>query len=254
MGAAAEAILEARRARRVLAPLGAIAPGSEAEGYAVQREVAEAQGALPPPGFKIGATTRKMQEYLGLGGPAAGFVTAASINPSGTGFRFADFVAPGVECEIGVRLGRDLPVGPCSREQAAEAVAELFPAIEIVERRYGDLAELGTPTLIADQVFHASGVIGAPVAGWREIDLAAVRGVFHVGGRVVAEGHGRELLGHPLEALAWLAGSGAAREFGGLRAGQVVWLGSVTLPIWLEEPCEVVADFAGLGQARLRLV
>jgi 2-keto-4-pentenoate hydratase len=254
MGTAAEAILEARRARRVLAPLGAAAPASEAEGYAVQREVAEAQGALPPAGFKIGATTRKMQEYLGLAGPAAGFVTAASVNPSGTAFRFGDFVAPGVECEIGVRLARDLPVGPCSRAQAAEAVGELFPAIEIVERRYGDLAALGTPTLIADQVFHASGVVGAPAEGWRGIDLAAVRGVFHVGGQVVAEGHGRELLGHPLEALAWLAGSGAARAFGGLRAGQVVWLGSVTLPIWLEGPAEVVAAFAGLGEARLRLL
>jgi 2-keto-4-pentenoate hydratase len=254
MGAAAEAIIEARRARRVLAPLGAIAPGSEAEGYAVQREVAEALGELPPAGFKIGATTRKMQEYLGLGGPAAGFVPAASVNPSGAEFRFADFIAPGVECEIGVRLGQDLPVGPCTRAQAAAAVGELFPAIEIVDRRYGDLAELGTPALIADQVFHASGVIGAPVAGWRGIDLAAVRGVFHVGGRVVAEGHGRELLGHPLEALAWLAGSGAARAFGGLRAGQVVWLGSVTLPIWLEGPAEVIAEFEGLGEARLRLL
>ncbi len=254
MGAAAEAILGARRGRRVLAPLGGAAPKNEAEGYAVQREVAAALGALPPAGFKIGATTRKMQEYLGLGGPAAGFVTAASVNPSGTEFRFADFVAPGVECEIGVRLGRDLPAGPCTRAQAAEAVGELFPAIEIVERRYGDLVELGTPALIADQVFHASGVIGAPVAGWREIDLASVRGRFHIGGKVVAEGHGRELLGHPLEALAWLAGSGAAREFGGLRAGQVVWLGSVTLPVWLEGACEVIAEFEGLGEARLRLV
>jgi 2-keto-4-pentenoate hydratase len=254
MGTAAEAILEARRARRVLAPLGAAAPEGEAEGYALQREVAAALGALPPAGFKIGATTRKMQEYLGLGGPAAGFVTAASVNPSGTRFRFADFLAPGVECEIGVRLGRDLPVGPCTRAEAAAAVAELFPAIELVERRYGDLAALGTPTLIADQVFHASGVIGAPAAGWREADLAAVRGVFQVGGQVVAEGHGRELLGHPLEALAWLAGSGAAREFGGLRAGQVVWLGSVTLPVWLEAPGEVVAAFEGLGEARLHLV
>ncbi len=254
MGTAAEAILEARRARRVLAPLGAAAPADEHAGYEMLRAVAEASGALPPAGFKIGATTRKMQDYLGLAGPAAGFVPAASVNPSGTAFRFADFVAPGVECEIGVRLGRDLPVGPCTRAEAAAAVAELFPAIELVERRYGDLAALGTPTLIADQVFHASGVIGAPAAGWRELDLAAVHGRFRIGGRVVAEGHGRELLGHPLEALAWLAGSGAAREFGGLQAGQVVWLGSVTLPVWLEGPTEVVADFEGLGTARLQLV
>ncbi|MDO9709269.1 2-keto-4-pentenoate hydratase [Paracraurococcus lichenis] len=252
MSAAADAILAAREAKRILEPLGAAAPATPEAGYAVQHEVAERLGAVPPFGFKIGATTRQMQDYLGLAGPAAGFVPRTSLNPDGAALRFADFLNPGVECEVGIRLGRDLPPGPTTREQAAEAVAEVFPAIEIVERRYGDLALLGTPTLIADQVFHAAGVLGAPVADWRRLDLGAARGTFHVGGKVVGSGFGRDLLGHPLEALAWLAGSGAARAFGGLRAGQVVWLGSVTPPIWLEGPCEVVAEFDLLGKATLR--
>ena len=55
-------------------------------------------------------------------------------------------------------------------------------------------------------------------------------------------------------ALAWLAGSGAAEVFGGLRAGQLVWLGSVTPPVWLDGPCAVEADFDLLGTARLRFV
>ena len=251
---AADTILAARQARRPLAPLGDAAPADPAAGYAVQRRVAERLGAVPPAGFKIGATTRQMQAYLGLAGPAAGFVPQGSIHPNGTEFRFDAFLNPGVECEIGVRLGSDLPPAPCTREQAAAAVAEVFPAIEIVEKRYGDLAELGTPTLIADQVFHASGVLGAPVADWRSIDLGAARGEFHVGGKVVGAGHGRDLLGHPLEALAWLAGSGAAEVFGGLKAGQVVWLGSVTPPIWLGGPGPVEADFDLLGKAFLRFV
>lgn len=254
MTEAADRILRARHAREVLAPLGALAPADADAGYALQREVAERLGAVPPAGFKIGATTRQMQAYLGLAGPAAGFVPASSVNADGAEFRFADFVSPGVECEFGVRLGQDLPPGPTTQEAAAAAVAEVFPAIEIVERRYGDLGELGTPTLIADQVFHASGVIGAAVPGWRGIDLAAVRGEFHVAGRLVGSGHGRDLLGHPLAALAWLAGSGATAAFGGLRAGQVVWLGSVTPPIWLEGSCEVVARFDSLGSVRLRFV
>ena len=254
MNEAVDAILAARRARHVLAPLGTAAPATPEAGYAVQHAVATRLGEVPPAGFKIGATTRQMQAYLGLSGPAAGFVPAASLHADGAEFRFADFINPGVECEIGVRLGHDLPPGPTTREQAAAAVAEVFPAIEIVERRYGDLAELGTPTLIADQVFHASGVLGAPVAGWRDLDLGAAKGTFRVGGQVVGSGHGRDLLGHPMEALAWLAASGAARVFGGLRAGQVVWLGSVTPPIWLDGPGEVVADFDLLGLASLRFV
>jgi len=254
MTAVADMIIAAWRGRQPLPPLGAEAPATPEAGYAIQREVAERTGALPPAGFKIGATTRQMQLILGLPGPAAGFVPASSVNPDGTEFRFADFISPGVECEIGLRLGRDLPFGPTTREAAAAAVAEVFPAIEIVEKRYGDMTKLHAPTLIADQVFHASGVIGAPVAGWRDLDLGAAWGEFHVGGQVVGSGHGRDLLGHPLEALAWLAGSGAAAAFGGLRAGQVVWLGSVTPPIWLDGPCEVEARFDLLGSARLRFV
>lgn len=249
---AADAILAARRERRPLPDLGPAAPADEVAGYALQRRVAERLGAVPPDGFKIGATSAQMQAYLGVSGPAAGFVPGAGIHPDGASLRFADFQRPGVECEVGVRLGRDLPFGPCTRDQAARAVAECFAAIEVVENRYADFRAAGVPTLIADQVFHAAGVVAGPRPGWRDLDLAEVRGELRVDGAARAAGHGRDLLGHPFAALAWLAGSGAARVFGGLRAGQVVWLGSVTPAIWLDGPCAVEADFGPLGTARLR--
>jgi len=252
MQEATRLILAARQAKTLLAPMGAAAPADVAQGYAVQRESAQAQGAVPPAGFKIGATTKRMQEYLGLPHPAAGFAPKASLNAGGLSVPFSQFLGVGVECEVGVRLGADLPFGPTSRAAAQAAVAEVFPAIEIVEKRYGDLAALGTPTLIADQVFHASGVLGAPAANWRALDLGSMRGEIFVNGTSRGAGHGRDLLGHPFEALAWLAGSGAAEAFSGLRAGQVVWLGSVTPPIWLEGPCEVIVAFEGLGQVSVR--
>jgi 2-keto-4-pentenoate hydratase len=250
---AAEAILEARRARRILAPLGAIAPQTVEAGYAVQKEVALRMGGLPPAGFKIGATTKQMQAYLGLPGPSAGFTPKAGLRASPAAARFADFLNPGAECEVAVRLARDIAPGPCTREQAGAAVGEVFAAMEIVEKRYDDLGKLGTPTLIADQVFHAGGVLGAPVADWRAMDLAATRGRLSVNGEVRGEGVGADLLGHPFEALAWLAASAGAAAFGGLRAGQVVFLGSVTPPIWLDGPCAVVVEFDTLGRVELTL-
>ena len=173
--------------------------------------------------------------------------------PSGATLRFADFVAPGVECEIGVRLARDLPPGPCSPQQARDAVGELFAAIEIVERRYTDLAAFGTAALIADQVFHAAAVLGEPAADWRERDLAALPGRIAVDGAERGRGLGGDLLGHPMNALAWLAGSAVAGAFGGLRAGQVVMLGSVTPPIWLDAPGTARVSFAGLRPATVTL-
>ncbi|HEY0421310.1 MAG TPA: hypothetical protein VGC80_17475, partial [Acetobacteraceae bacterium] len=160
--------------------------------------------------------------------------------------------------EIGVRLGKDLPPGPCDAARAAEAVGEVFAAIELVENRYGpppagDLKALGTPTLIADQVYHAGAVLAPPAADWRALDLAQLRGRISVDDAARGEGVGAELLGHPMNALAWLAGSSVARAFGGLRTGQVVMLGSVTPPIWLEGPCTVRVEFDRLGVALVTL-
>lgn len=252
---AAEAIIEARRSRRILAPLGAIAPKTTEAGYAVQKEVALRFGGLPPAGFKIGATTQQMQAYLGLAGPAAGFVPKSGLRMTPATAPYAAFVNPGLECEVGLRLARDLPAGPCTRDEAAEAVGEVFAAMEIVEKRYDDLVKLTTPTLIADQVFHGGGVLGTPVAGWRALglDLAATRGRISVDGALRGEGFGADLLGHPFEALAWLAASPCAAAFGGLRAGQVVFLGSVTPPIWVDGPCQVVVEFDTLGRVELTL-
>jgi 2-keto-4-pentenoate hydratase len=251
---AARALLDLRaagaRLERLDPPLG---PRSEAEGAAAQRALARRLDADPPAGFKIGATARTMQDYLGLSGPAAGFIAASGLHASGAALRHADFTRPGVECELAVRLARDLPPAPCTLEQAAEAVGAVMAGIELVENRYGELKALGTPALIADRVFHAAAVLGAGVGAWRALDLAALPGRMTVDGVTVGEGRGGDLLGHPLNCLAWLAGSEVAAAFGGLRAGQVVMLGSVTPPIWLDAPATVSVTFPPLPEASLRL-
>jgi 2-keto-4-pentenoate hydratase len=212
---------------------------------------------VPPAGFKIGATAKRMQDYLGLSGPAAGFMERANLHHSGVTLSWSRFRGIGVECEIGLRLAHALPPGPCDAAQARAAVGDMFPAIEIVENRYGpppagDLKAVGTPTLVADQVFHAAAVLGTPMPDWRERDLVALPGRISVDGEESANGTGGDLLGHPLHALAWLAGSEVAAAFGGLQSGQVVMLGSVTPPIWLDGPCEVSVVFGELPPVTVR--
>ncbi len=256
---AAAALLAARRERRPAGPLpDAIAPRTEAEGEAVQAALAGLLESLPPAGFKIGATGATMQRYLGLTEPLGGFMRAADLHGDGAVLPWSGFRNVGVECEIAVRLGRDLPPGEYTADSVRGGVAELFPSVELVENRYGpppmgDLKALGTPTLVADQMFHAAAVLGAPAVGWQATDLAAIEGRILVDGAERHRGLGRELLGHPLNALAWLAGSSLARAFGGLRAGQVVTLGSVTPPVWLEGPCRVRVEFSGLGAVEFAL-
>lgn len=236
-------LLEARRRRAALDIPPALRPRDLAAGYAAQHGLAGLLGARPPAGFKVGATGAAMRAYLGLHEPVAGFVEARNLRAA---FRFADYVRPGVECEIALRLAHDLP-GACTRAEAAAAVGAAMAAIEVVDERYADHAALGVPMLAADQMFHAGGALGPEVA--LPADLAALQGRIEVDGELRGEGAGAQLLGDPLAVLAWLAGSACARAFGGLRAGQVVFLGSVTPPVWLDGPGGVRVVFEGLGEA-----
>ena len=112
--AAAQFIATARRNRVGLKALPPdIAPQDEAEGYRVQRAVHDLllpqTGALV--GYKIGCTSKVMQQYLDIPHPCGGGVFARGVHESGVRLRAADYVRVGVECEIAVRLARDLPPG-----------------------------------------------------------------------------------------------------------------------------------------------
>jgi 2-keto-4-pentenoate hydratase len=252
---AALALREARLGRRVVLPLPAsIAPRTEIDGAATQLALARLVGAVPCAGFKIGATGKRMQEYLGLDGPVAGFMQAATVFRAHGTVRFADCIKPGVECEVAVRLAHDLPPGEYTKETVTAAVGEFVTGIEIVENRYLDLKALGTPTLIADQVYHVAAVLGPPGDGdWRTMDIGSLRGRIMVDGVERDAGVTSDLMGHPFTCLAFLASSPVAAAFGGLKAGQYVMLGSVTPPVWLDGPAEVSVEFEGLPGVTARL-
>jgi 2-keto-4-pentenoate hydratase len=252
---AARALLRIRRERIVVTPLPAgIAPTTAADGAAVQFALAGLAGAVPPAGFKIGATGKRMQVYLGVDAPIAGFMRQQDVHHGHADLRFADFIRPGVECEVAVRLAQDLPPGPCSQAQALDVVGDFFAGIEIVENRYADVAVLGTPSLVADQMYHCAAVIGDGIGiDWKALDIGALHGRISLDNGSGDEGVTTDLLGHPLNGLAWLAESPEAAAFGGLKAGQVVMLGSVTPPVWLTGPATVTVTFPPLPPVTVRL-
>jgi 2-keto-4-pentenoate hydratase len=249
--AAAETIAVARRHRTPLSPLaGDLAPKTEAEGYRIQ---AALHGLLEPDfgsrvGYKIGCTSAVMQQYLGIPHPCRGGVFERGVHRSGVSLAATDFVRVGVECEIAVRLGRDLPPGsaPFTADAVAEAIEAYLPAIEIVDDRYADWQTLGAPTLVADDFFAAACVLGKPVPRPAAPDLLGVVGRALINGVEAGQGTGADVLGHPHHALAWLANHLAA-DGKGLRAGEIVLTGSLVKTLWLEAGDSVVMELSGLG-------
>ena len=191
-----------------------------------------------------------MQRFLDIANPCAGGVFAPTVQHERGAFRHADFVHVGVECEIAVRLAQDLPAegAPYDRHSVADGVGACMAAIEVVDDRYADYRSLDAPTLVADDFFNAGCVLGAPVEAWRELDLTVLRGRMTINGIEVGTGRGGDILGHPLEALAWLANALAARD-SQLTAGEFVLLGSVVETRWVEAGDRVEIEIEGLGSA-----
>lgn len=249
--AAAEIIAAARRSRTPLGPLGEeTAPRSEAEGYRIQPVVHDllAADCGARAGYKIGCTSAVMQQYLGIPHPCAGGVFTRGVHDDGASLRAADFVRVGVECEIAVRLARDLPPlqAPFTTESVGHAIDSYLPAIEIVDDRYLKWETLGAPTLVADDFFAAGCVLGRPVARAKAPDLVGVIGRALVNGLEAGRGTGADVLGHPHNALAWLANHLAA-EGRGLIAGEIVLTGSLVKTAWLNAGDRVRMELAGLG-------
>jgi 2-oxo-3-hexenedioate decarboxylase/2-keto-4-pentenoate hydratase len=228
-------------------------PDNEAEAYAVQDALHQMLGTAgygEIAGRKIGCTTPVMQQFLGIRNPCAGGVFAPTVQQERGSFRHADFSRAGVECEIAVRLARDLPASGASydRDAAGRAVGAAMAAIEVVDDRYENYRNLDMPTLIADDFFNAGCVLGRPVVEWRALDFAALRGRMAINGREVGSGRGGDILGHPLEALAWLANGLSARGRL-LQDGEFVLLGSVVQTVWVQEGDRVEIEIEGLGRA-----
>ena len=236
-------------------PPAALEPESVDEGYTVQALVHDRLGTAgfgPLTGHKIGCTTPVMQAYLKIDHPCAGEVFGSTVYEHMASLPLSKFHRVGVECEIAARLGADLPdTGtPYDRDSVGPAVEALMPGIEIVDDRYSDFPTFSAPVLIADDFFNAGVVLGPAFSDWQKLDLDVIEGEMFVDKVRAGAGHGRDILGHPMNALAWLANHRIALGKP-LKAGEFVMLGSVVKTIHFTEPAEVLIRFEHLGEARV---
>ena len=236
------------------------APTDEASAYAIQEafvnRVAEA-GDTTVWGYKIAYTNNVMRERAGIFEPVSGLILASNVHDSGATLNSADYYRLGIECEVAVRMGADLPASgaPYTRESVADAIEWLAVSFELVDGREGAVVEGVDPSLraIVVNISNGGAVLGEPVRDWQGLDLAASSGRMLVNGEVVGEGVGSDVLGHPVEPVAWLANSLVARGKS-LKAGDTILTGSYAPPYLLNAGDAAVVEIEGLGEARFTVV
>ena len=251
----AERIVELFRSQRPTEILPAeVYPASLEEAYAIRRcfqEIEEATGRGEIAGYKIGLTTPVMQQLCGIAEPCYGAIFTREVHDRRAELRARDYCRLGVETEIVPRLGDDIPQGSDAARVAA-AVESAAAAIELIEDLDYDYRRLDAAAMVAGNVWNAGVVLGVPVTEWRALDLARVTARLSINGREIGSGVGSDVMGHPLNALAWLAGKLAAAGTP-LRRGMIVMTGSM-VPI--QHPLagdRVLVEVTGLGAAELVL-
>jgi 2-keto-4-pentenoate hydratase len=245
---AAEILANARNAGQKLTGLpDDLAPTTEGEAFAIQREVLRLLG-LSIGGWKCAAPPGKPQSGAPM--PASGFQRSPARQP------FPADQQIGIEGEIALRLGADLPGRsggkPYTRDEVLAAVAAAMPAIELVSGRFVDLRAVPPLVLMADSIAHFGFVHGEDAPGWRSLDLSRLRVRLDFAGEVQVEQVGGNPSGDPLSGVVWLANR-LVETGTHLRAGEIITTGSCTGLIFTSPDKPVTVEFEGLGTASVEL-
>ena len=259
MTTASELLAQARINRKRLPELPApVRPKTPDEAYVVQgalidQLLAHYSGGVI--GYKVACTNVTAQRQLNVDAPFSGRLLSAFFNESPARVPAGEFFMRVVEAEFAFEMARDLPPAPQprSRQEIAAAVKGVLPGIEIVDSRFDEWTTIGAPSLIADNACNAAWVKGRLLTDWQSVDLAAQAVRVTVNGKVLREGSGSNVLGHPLHALEWLVNHLSVRGLG-LKAGQFITTGVTTEVYMAERGDRITADFGPVGSVDLEFV
>lgn len=246
---AADRLAEAARSGKPCEPVRDLI-GTAGEAYAVQeigtrRALSEGRRLV---GRKVGMTNPAAREKFGIDQPDYGMLFADMSYLDGLPIPIDRFLQPKVEAEIAFVMGADLTGGPFTVAEVIRAVDFVLPAIEIADSRIADW-DITLPDTIADNASAGAFVLGntpVPLTG-PDLRLAGMR--MTRAGAEVSAGGGAACMGHPLNAVVWLAGALGRTDFP-LRAGDVVLSGALG-PVVPAEPGDAFeAAIDGLGSVR----
>jgi 2-keto-4-pentenoate hydratase len=246
---AAEALLAEHKANQRFTSLGPPAsPATISDAYDIQEQyVSLLRGEHGDTvGYKVGLTSATMQAFCRIDHPIAGVVLASRLHRSGTTVRRSDFGRLGLEFEIAVRIKSDVPVTsmPHTAETIRPHIDGVCAAVELVDDRNADYADLDVRSLVADNSWNGGIVLAEFATTWP--DLESVLGRAANDRVAIGEGYGRDILGHPFNSVAWLATQLASRG-DNLKAGQVVMTGSVMKTVFPSEDANYRFDLERIG-------
>lgn len=200
-------------------------------------------------GRKIGLTSRAMQRSSQIGEPDFGVLLDDMFVTDGGDVPRDRYCVPRAELEIAFVMGDRLTGPDVDLDEAMKATAYISPSIEIIDARAEDPRTIFDT--VADNGAAAGVVLGQERFDPRNFDLRWVGAIMSRNGEVEETGLAAGVLGHPANAIVWLAnklvGFGESVE-----PGEVILTGSFVRPVWAEPGDHLVGDFGRMGSVSVR--
>ncbi len=199
-------------------------------------------------GKKVGLTSRAMQQFLGVHEPDFGHLFDDMVYDEEEPLPLGDFLQPRIEAELAFLLGEDLAGPGITLTDVLRASLAVVPAFEVIASRVADW-KIKIQDTIADNGSSAGLVLGSQLMPLKGVNLKYVGMVLERNGTIVETAAGAAVMGHPAQAVAWLAnklGSMGA----GLCRGEIVLAGSLTKALEVNPGDIFTATFGGLGAVK----
>ncbi len=246
-----EHLLRARSRNQLVPQLSRIFPALDLEdAYGVQDlwVLARAATGSRAIGYKVGLTTRGMQQALQACEPDYGRILDDAVFTAGERIPAARFLQPRIEVEVAFVMDADLHGAQISVDDVLRATRAIFPALEIVDRRT-ELPRTITDT-IADNAAFGGLVLGSEQIDPAHTDLRWIAATMARNGVIEETGVSAAVLGNPAAAVAWLAVRLASAGCG-LEKGQIVLSGAFMRSIEVAAGDDVLADYGPFGKLRV---
>jgi 2-keto-4-pentenoate hydratase len=162
----------------------------------------------------------------------------------------ADLIKPRIEGELAFVLKEDLQGPGVTLTEVIRCSEGVIPALEIIDSRIVDW-KIKLADTVADNASSARIVLGGMITPLNALDLRTVGMILEKNGEVAATAAGAAVLGHPAQAVAWLANKLAVYAIP-LRQGEVVLSGSLTAAVPVGSGDFIRADFGSLGDVKIK--
>lgn len=250
----ADAFLNAREIDRITSQPG-LTDLSIDEAYFIQHEVLKnlSDHGHHPIGYKMGLTSKAKMKQMGVHSPIYGVLTDRMQLPSGARISLQGRIHPKIEPELAVIMGRDIQ-GPVDPEEALAACSGVCAAMEIIDSRFRNF-QFTLPDVIADNCSAAAFVLGDII---RSPDILSFDNLGNLGmlleinGEAADFGSSAAIFNHPAASLAQLIHMLWERDQG-LKAGDIVLVGSPTPALPLSPGMTVQASVQDLGSVRIEM-